>query len=136
MNGTAKYTDPGGNIELSAQDDGTDLLLCVRDDGIGLSEEVRERVFEPFVQAQDSSRRSKGGLGIGLSVVRNLVTLHGGSIAARSEGPGRGSEFVVCLPLPMAVCNHPSPSRPRPRAAGRRRSDPENYKKHVETRGR
>ncbi|MEA2559744.1 MAG: hypothetical protein QOH06_1248 [Acidobacteriota bacterium] len=102
LNNAAKYTDPGGNIGLSVQRDGTDLLLCVRDDGIGLTEDLRERMFEPFVQAKDSSGRSQGGLGIGLTLVRKIVALHRGRVEARSEGPGRGSELVVCLPLPLS----------------------------------
>jgi signal transduction histidine kinase len=84
------------------QKTGPELLICVRDDGIGLTEDLRERMFEPFVQAKDSSGRSLGGLGVGLTLVRNLVALHRGRVEARSEGPGRGSEFVVCLPLPLA----------------------------------
>jgi signal transduction histidine kinase len=102
LNNAAKYTDPGGSIELSIQKSGTELLLCVRDNGIGLTEDLRKRMFEPFVQANDVSGRSLGGLGLGLTLVRNLVDLHGGRIEARSDGPGQGSEFVVCLPLPLA----------------------------------
>lgn len=105
LNNAAKYTDPGGNIWLSVQKEGTELLLCVRDDGIGLTEDLRERMFEPFVQAKDSSGRSQGGLGVGLTLVRNLVALHNGRVEARSEGLGRGSEFVVCLPLSLAPDN-------------------------------
>jgi signal transduction histidine kinase len=100
LSNAAKYTDDGGNLELSAHADGANVLLCVRDDGIGLTAELRERMFEPFVQAQGSRERAEGGLGIGLALVRNLVALHGGRIEARSEGLGRGSELVVCLPLP------------------------------------
>ena len=110
LNNAAKYTDPGGNIWLSVQREGTHLLLCVRDDGIGLTEDLRERMFEPFVQAKDSSGRSQGGLGVGLTLVRNLVALHGGRVEARSEGPGRGSELVVCLPLPLSPDQPPTAS--------------------------
>ncbi len=102
LNNAAKYTDPGGNIWVSVRREGADLLLCVRDDGIGLTEDLRQRMFEPFVQAKDSSGRSQGGLGVGLTLVKNLVALHGGRVEARSEGPGRGSELVVCLPLQEA----------------------------------
>jgi PAS domain S-box-containing protein len=101
LNNAAKYTDAGGNIDLSARPEGTELVLCVRDDGMGMTADLLERVFEPFVQAKDSMQRARGGLGIGLTLVRNLVDLHGGRVEAHSEGPGRGSEFVVCLPLPM-----------------------------------
>jgi PAS domain S-box-containing protein len=103
LNNAAKYTDIGGSVELSAHRTETDLLLCVRDNGIGLTAELREKIFEPYVQGLGSSDRSRGGLGIGLTLVRNLVSLHGGSIEARSDGPERGSEFVVCLPLPVVV---------------------------------
>jgi len=99
LHNAAKYTNPGGNIALSARRDGTDLLLCVRDDGIGMTAELREVVFEPFVQAPGSRDNARGGLGIGLTLVRNLVSLHGGSIEALSDGPGCGSEFVLRLPL-------------------------------------
>jgi PAS domain S-box-containing protein len=101
LTNAAKYTDAGGNIGVSARRDGPDLVLCVRDDGMGMTAELLERVFEPFVQAKDSMQRARGGLGIGLTLVRTLVDLHGGRIEAHSEGPGHGSEFVVCLPLPM-----------------------------------
>ncbi len=99
LQNAAKYTDRGGNIALHARAEETALSLSVRDDGVGLSAELRERVFEPFVQAPGSLARARGGLGVGLALVRALVELHGGSVEARSEGPGRGSEFVVQLPL-------------------------------------
>jgi len=103
LHNAAKYTDAGGNISLraslSARTDGEELLLSVRDNGIGLSPEFRERVFEPFVQAPGSFERAQGGLGIGLTLVQTLVTLHDGSIEALSDGPGCGSEFVVRLPV-------------------------------------
>jgi PAS domain S-box-containing protein len=99
LHNAAKYTEPGGNISLSAREEGTDLLLSVRDNGVGLTPELRERIFEAFVQAPDSREQARGGLGIGLTLVRTLVDLHGGSIEALSDGPGRGSEFVVRLPL-------------------------------------
>jgi PAS domain S-box-containing protein len=99
LNNAAKYTDPGGHISLSARRDGTDLLLSVRDDGVGMTADLRERIFELFVQAPTSLERARGGLGIGLTLVRTLVRLHGGSIEAFSDGPESGSEFVVRLPL-------------------------------------
>jgi PAS domain S-box-containing protein len=103
LHNAAKYTEPGGNIALLAREEGMDLLLSVRDDGVGLTPELRERIFEPFVQAPGSLEQARGGLGIGLTLVRSLVDLHGGSIVALSDGPGRGSEFVVRLPLLQAV---------------------------------
>lgn len=101
LHNAAKYTDAGGNISLSARTEDGALRLSVRDDGIGLTPELRERVFEPFVQAPGSFERAQGGLGIGLTLVQTLVALHGGSIEALSDGPGRGSEFVVRLPMPQ-----------------------------------
>jgi PAS domain S-box-containing protein len=103
LHNAAKYTEPGGHISLSAREEGTDLLLSVRDDGVGLTPELRARIFEPFVQAPGSLEQAQGGLGIGLTLVRSLVELHGGGIVALSDGPGCGSEFVVRLPLLQAV---------------------------------
>ncbi|HEX9967459.1 MAG TPA: ATP-binding protein, partial [Solirubrobacterales bacterium] len=108
LHNAAKYTDAGGNLSLSACEDGKDLRLCVRDDGVGMTPELCERVFEPFVQAPGSLERARGGLGIGLTLVRALVDLHGGSIEARSDGPGRGSEFVLRLPLRQAAAAEPA----------------------------
>jgi PAS domain S-box-containing protein len=99
LHNAAKYTEPGGNISLHAREEEMDLLLSVRDDGVGLTPELCERIFEPFIQAPGSREQARGGLGIGLTLVRTLVDLHGGSIMALSDGPGRGSEFVVRLPL-------------------------------------
>jgi PAS domain S-box-containing protein len=100
LHNAAKYTDPGGNISLEAHaTDGENLRLALRDDGMGLTAELREQVFEPFIQAPGSLEQARGGLGIGLTLVRSLVELHGGSVEALSDGPGRGSEFVVRLPI-------------------------------------
>jgi signal transduction histidine kinase len=103
LHNAAKYTEPGGNISLGARVEGSSLRLSVRDDGVGLTPELRERIFEPFVQAPGSLEQARGGLGIGLTLVRTLVDLHGGSIEALSDGPGCGSEFVVRLPLPRTA---------------------------------
>jgi PAS domain S-box-containing protein len=99
LTNAAKYTDPGGHIELSGYVEGGMLCLSVQDDGIGMSAESLERIFEMFSQAEGASARSDGGLGIGLSLVRGLVELHGGTVEAMSEGPGCGSKFMVRLPL-------------------------------------
>jgi PAS domain S-box-containing protein len=99
LNNAAKYTEPGGALCLSARTEGTDLWLRVLDNGVGMTPELCEKLFEPFVQAPGSLERAGGGLGIGLTLVRSLVELHGGSVEARSDGPGRGSELVVRLPL-------------------------------------
>jgi PAS domain S-box-containing protein len=94
----AKYTDPGGQIQLRAAREGSEIVVAVRDNGIGISADMMPRLFAMFSQAQTALGRSEGGLGIGLSLVRGLVTLHGGSVEARSDGLGCGSEFTVRLP--------------------------------------
>ncbi|HET9105607.1 MAG TPA: PAS domain S-box protein [Steroidobacteraceae bacterium] len=96
---SAKYTDTGGRIVLQARRDGEQLVLRVRDNGIGISAEMMPRMFTLFAQASPALERSEGGLGIGLSLVRGLVELHGGTVSAYSEGAGRGAEFVVRLPI-------------------------------------
>ena len=99
LNNAAKYTDPGGRIDLIARGEGTQAVVRLRDNGAGIAAEMLSEVFEPFVQADRSASRSQGGMGIGLALVRSLVKLHGGSVQAHSAGHGRGSEFVVQLPL-------------------------------------
>jgi two-component system CheB/CheR fusion protein len=95
----AKYTDSGGRIELDASRTGAELVVAVRDNGIGISAEMMPRVFTLFAQASPALERSEGGLGIGLALVRGLVELHGGTVGVHSAGIGKGSEFVVRLPL-------------------------------------
>jgi signal transduction histidine kinase/ActR/RegA family two-component response regulator len=99
----AKYTDGGGRIELEAGRKGGDLLVKIRDNGIGISAEMMPRLFTLFAQAAPALERSEGGLGIGLSLVRGLVELHGGTVNAHSKGVGHGSEFVVRLPIANAA---------------------------------
>jgi CheY-like chemotaxis protein len=99
----AKYTDDGGRIELEAGRKGGDLLVKIRDNGIGISAEMMPRLFTLFAQAAPALERSEGGLGIGLSLVRGLVELHGGTVNAHSKGVGHGSEFVVRLPIANAA---------------------------------
>jgi signal transduction histidine kinase/CheY-like chemotaxis protein len=99
LTNAAKYTDPEGVITFGVRlTSGTDITLFVRDTGIGLAPEMREEVFEMFSQVAQEQKRSEGGLGIGLALVKGLVELHGGRIEARSEGLERGSEFTVFLP--------------------------------------
>ena len=95
----AKYTDRGGRIELEARRKGAELIIAVRDNGIGISAEMMPRVFTLFAQASPALERSEGGLGIGLALVRGLLELHGGSVTAHSGGVGQGSEFLVRLPI-------------------------------------
>jgi signal transduction histidine kinase/ActR/RegA family two-component response regulator len=101
-----KYTPPGGTIRISVGREGADAVLRVADDGVGMAPELVGRVFELFVQGSRELDRAHGGLGIGLTLVRRLAELHGGSAQAMSAGPGRGSEFIVRLPAieaPRAV---------------------------------
>jgi anti-sigma regulatory factor (Ser/Thr protein kinase) len=98
LSNAAKYTEEGGRIWLSAEHEGAEVVLRVRDTGIGIEREMLQRIFDPFVQADQALSRAQGGLGIGLSLVRKLVEMHGGSVKAESEGLNRGSEFVVRLP--------------------------------------
>jgi PAS domain S-box-containing protein len=98
LNNAAKYTNDGGQIWFTAAREGNQVVVSVRDTGIGIREEVLPKVFEMFMQADRGTSRSQGGLGIGLTLVRSLVEMHGGSVSAHSEGAGRGSEFIVRLP--------------------------------------
>jgi PAS domain S-box-containing protein len=102
LTNAAKYTSDGGTIELSAERDGEDAVLRVRDSGIGIQPELLEEVFELFSQGATTLDRAKGGLGIGLALVKYLVEMHGGSVQAKSDGPGTGSEFIVRLPAVAA----------------------------------
>jgi PAS domain S-box-containing protein len=102
LNNAAKYTAPEGDIRLTAWRDGTDAMIAVRDTGMGIPPEQLGLVFEMFSQPHSVNGSTQSGLGIGLAMVRSLVDMHGGSVEARSDGPGRGSEFVVRLPLPAA----------------------------------
>ncbi|HEY2739818.1 MAG TPA: ATP-binding protein, partial [Thermoanaerobaculia bacterium] len=99
LNNAAKYTMPGGHIRLRVDREGNEALVRVRDNGIGVPPDVLGRVFEPFVQSDGSLAHTEGGLGIGLTLVRSLVEMHGGTVEAHSPGLGQGSEFVVRLPL-------------------------------------
>ena len=94
----AKYTDAGGSIELRATREESAVVVAVRDNGIGISADMMPRLFTLFSQAHTALGRSEGGLGVGLALARGLVALHGGRVEARSDGPGRGSEFIVRLP--------------------------------------
>ncbi|HEV8629031.1 MAG TPA: PAS domain S-box protein [Thermoanaerobaculia bacterium] len=108
----AKYTTRAGQIELRAEAGNGELTLQVRDNGIGIAPELLPRVFDFFVQGSRSLERAQGGLGIGLTLVKRLVEMHGGTVAAASDGPGRGSTFTVTLPIHhLASREDRSPSR-------------------------
>jgi signal transduction histidine kinase/DNA-binding response OmpR family regulator len=102
LNNAAKYTPRGGQIGLGVDRDGDDVVFTVRDNGSGIPPEMLCRIFDLFTQVDRSIDRSQGGLGIGLTLVRRLVELHGGTVSAHSTGPGEGSEFIVRLPLPSS----------------------------------
>jgi CheY-like chemotaxis protein len=99
LNNAAKYTDRGGRIWLTAEQRDHEAVISVRDTGIGIAAEHLPHLFTMFSQVATALERSQGGLGIGLALVKGLVELHGGTITARSDGPGKGSEFTVNLPL-------------------------------------
>jgi CheY-like chemotaxis protein len=98
LNNAAKYTEQRGRIWLSAERQGEELVLRVRDTGVGISPEFLPRIFDLFVQAEHGVARTQGGLGIGLTLVRRVVEMHGGRVTALSAGEGKGSEFIVRLP--------------------------------------
>jgi signal transduction histidine kinase/ActR/RegA family two-component response regulator len=99
LNNAARYTEPGGRITIDARVDGREVVVRVVDTGIGIDAAMLDKVFELFAQADQSLERPSAGLGVGLTLARALVALHGGAVVARSEGRGKGSEFVVRLPL-------------------------------------
>ncbi|WP_088259909.1 ATP-binding protein [Fimbriiglobus ruber] len=110
LTNAAKYTERGGRITLTAERHGGDVVVAVKDTGIGIAAEQLPRIFEMFSQVKTALERSQGGLGIGLALVKRLVEMHGGRIEARSGGLGNGSEFVVNLPVVVEA------SRPQPEA--------------------
>jgi CheY-like chemotaxis protein len=99
LNNAAKYTKRDGRIWLTAARKGKEAVIKIRDNGIGISAEILPQIFEMFAQADRAKYGSAGGLGIGLTLVKRLVEMHGGTISAHSEGPDKGSEFIVRLPL-------------------------------------
>jgi signal transduction histidine kinase/CheY-like chemotaxis protein len=115
VHNAAKYTDPGGRIEVSVEHEGEEAVVRIVDNGIGIDPDIIPRVFDLFTQAPVSLDRAQGGLGIGLTLVRALVELHGGRVAVHSEGVGRGSTFSVRLPLMVTgAVAAIAPSAPRP----------------------
>jgi len=99
LNNACKYTDPGGRIELRVERVGDDVHVYVKDNGVGIPAEMQANVFDMFTQVNRTMDRAQGGLGIGLTLVRRLIELHDGTVQVSSEGPGRGTEFVVVLPV-------------------------------------
>jgi CheY-like chemotaxis protein/anti-sigma regulatory factor (Ser/Thr protein kinase) len=109
LNNAAKFTERGGQIAVVAQREGSDVVVSVRDNGIGVPQDKLSSVFDLFMQLDRSLERSRTGLGIGLTMVKRLVEMHGGSVTAHSDGPGRGCEFVVRLPIPTSAAGTQSP---------------------------
>ncbi len=107
LGNAGKYTERGGQIHLTVGREGEEAVLRVRDNGVGIEADMLGRIFDLFTQVGRSLDRAQGGLGIGLTLVRQLVELHGGRVSAHSEGPGQGSEFVVRLPVASAQPSAP-----------------------------
>jgi PAS domain S-box-containing protein len=103
LNNACKYTEPGGRVGLTAERQGSELVVSIKDTGIGIPPEMLPKLFDLFMQVDRSLERTRGGLGIGLTLVKRLVEMHQGTVTAYSEGPGRGSAFVVRLPIVTAI---------------------------------
>jgi signal transduction histidine kinase len=103
LNNAARYTEPGGRIRLALHAADSQAVVSVADNGIGIPDEMQARIFDIFTQVHRTIEKSQGGLGIGLSLAKRLVEMHGGAIEVRSAGLGRGSEFVVRLPARVAA---------------------------------
>lgn len=124
ISNAAKYTPPGGIITIIGETSPAEVILRVHDTGVGIAPDVLPRIFDLFVQEQQAIDRSQGGLGLGLTIVRNLVERHGGTISAHSDGSGLGAEFTIRLPkINIDTVQRPMPVPPSPKAsvaAGRR----------------
>jgi PAS domain S-box-containing protein len=118
LDNAAKYTDRGGRIWVTAERQDREAVVSVRDTGIGIRAEMLPKVFEPFTQIDHSLERAHSGLGIGLTLVRRLVEMHGGTVAAHSDGPGLGSEFVVRLPVAARPAERTAAEEPHGRREG------------------
>jgi PAS domain S-box-containing protein len=123
LNNAAKYTEPRGRIELTVKREGPEVAISIKDNGIGIPKPMLDAIFDMFAQVDRSLERAHGGLGIGLTIVKCLVEMHGGTVEARSEGHGKGSEFIVRQPIvtapvedkPASGGEEPLPTIPRRR---------------------
>jgi PAS domain S-box-containing protein len=120
LNNAAKYTERGGRIRLSVDRQGGEVVVCVADTGVGIPAHFLDRVFDMFAQVDRSLERAQGGLGIGLNIVKRLVEMHGGGVEAHSDGPGKGSTFLVRLPAAAAPAGGESGGGSRAAAPRRR----------------
>ena len=121
LNNAAKFTPPRGRIEISTRSEASQAVVCVRDTGIGFPPEDADRIFDSFVQLDASRNEAAGGLGLGLTLVRSLLEMHGGRVEARSLGEGQGAEFTIRLPLATAPESTAPPAHVKTRARGGRR---------------
>jgi CheY-like chemotaxis protein/anti-sigma regulatory factor (Ser/Thr protein kinase) len=120
LHNAAKYTPDGGQVAVSVRREDGEVLIAVKDNGIGMDAELLHSAFELFKQGKQALHRPQGGLGVGLTLVQRLVRLHGGTVQARSAGAGRGSEFIVRLPSTDAPVRTAPPAQARPAATPRR----------------
>ena len=118
LHNAAKYTSHAGQISVKAAREDGEVAIHVRDTGRGIPPEMLSHIFEMFTQVDDTVDRTHGGLGIGLTLVKNLVELHGGTVAAQSDGPGRGSEFIIRMPVLTDAASPKSPDQRSPRKGG------------------
>lgn len=109
LHNAAKFTPEGGLIELTAEESGGEAEICVKDNGIGIAPDVQESIFEMFSQGQPPLQKSQAGLGIGLTLVKKLIDMHGGRISVESKGLGQGAAFRIRLPLPTGPSGHSAP---------------------------
>jgi CheY-like chemotaxis protein len=122
INNACKYTEPNGHVWVTAKRQGSEVVVTVRDSGLGIPPDKLRSIFDMFAQVDRTLERSQGGLGIGLTLVKRLVEMHEGTVTAHSEGRGRGSEFVVRLPILLEDprANSPGPTAEVTRTTARR----------------